>query len=85
MLGILVNLFGLIVFLFVLTHVCDSKFEKAWIGLIVAMFAFNVGGELSSKIQEPYTNQSAIEECQKDLPRSQKCVLIAIPEQITGE
>lgn len=46
------------------------------LGVFVGILATSTGLLLLANC---YTPQS-IEECQKDLPRSQKCVLIAVPE-----
>lgn len=85
MLMIILSLVFMVLFLLALTYLCEGKGEKALIGFLIAWFGFNVGGRLIEIIQEPYTNRQAVEECQKDLPRSQKCVLIAVPAESKGE
>lgn len=47
------------------------------VGIVIGGFIF---GFVAQDLATNATDKQ-IEECQKDLPRSQKCVLIAIPEK----
>ena len=57
----------------------DNKFYLGLItGLILAILVTIIGRYTSAGILYKYYN--AIEQCEAELPRSQRCVITAIPE-----
>jgi len=67
--------------LFNVTVESDSRFNRAVSAAIIC--GLLLGCAISYAVTD--TTSELIKECEKDLPRSEKCVLIAVPEYTVGE
>lgn len=79
----LVTLLSVFICLIVLNFIVDSDSERTRAGYAGLICIVGIICIIINLVTD--TNEKIINECQKDLPRSQKCVLIAVPEEIKGE
>ena len=74
---VLIYMFSVSFYNYILSYKIDRKVIVNALNLtLVGMFA-------TLTMVTILTDKSHIDECEKDLPRSQQCVLIAVPDQAT--